>query len=428
MQAGRKFRLGDALVVAQVALSILVLAGAGLLVRTLRNLRHVDAGFDTRNILLFGMSPSLAGYDDARTERLYQDLQEQFATIPGVESASYAEDTFLSGNLMTTDLHLSGQPEKSYVESDTLAVGPGFFATLRIPLLAGHMFTSADFLSASETDAARRAAEKAAQQANASVGAAVSHQTLTGAPIPAVINEAFARKFFGGQNALGQHLDDFNDDPAAPKTPGYQIVGIVGNAKYKDLRRELQPTMYRPQTGGQAHFELRTKGDTAALISAVRDVVDRTDSNLPIFDISTQLERIDQLLTQERLIARLSSFFGILALALACMGLYGLLAYDVTRRTREIGIRMALGAQQDQVLRLVVRQGMVLVIVGGVVGLACAFGVTRYLTTMLYGVRPFDPLTFAGVAALLFAVAALACYIPARRATRADPLIALRYE
>ena len=431
---GRRLHLGGVLVMAQVALSIVVLIGAGLLVRTLQNLRDIDPGFDTQNILTFGIDPTLSGYKEAEIQSLYRNLQDRFSAIPGVTSASYSSDALLSGSLWSTDIHLPGQPEKSSVETDTLAVGPGFFSTMHIRFLAGRTFSASDFASAAATEAAQKAVEDAAKK-SATPGAAAASPaapsaTATGAPIPVIVNETFARRYLGKENPLGRHLDDSEgDEPStAPRSPGYQIIGVAGSTKYDSLRREIDPTMYRPLTGGGAHFELRTAGAPTAVVPTVRDIVSRSGDNLPIFDVATQTEHIDQLLSQERIMARLSSFFGLLALVLACIGLYGLLSYEVTRRTREIGVRMALGAQRREVLRLVVGRGIFLAAVGTAFGVAAAFGVTRYLTSLLYGVRPLDPLTFTAVAILLFAVAFAACAIPARRAMSVDPMVALRYE
>jgi len=432
---GRRLHLGGVLVVGQMALSIVVLIGAGLLVRTLKNLRDINPGFDTQNILLFGINPTLSGYKDSQIDNLYRDLQDRFAALPGVVSASYSSDALLSGSLWSGSIHLPGQPEKSSVQSDMLAVGPGFFSTLHIRLLAGRMFSSADFASAAVTEAAERAVEDAASKAGpantpAAPPAKAASPNSMGAPIPVLINEEFAKRYLGKQNALGVHLDESEgDEPRrTPKPPGYQIVGVVGSTKYADLRREVHPAMYEPLTGGGASFELRTTASTAVLIPLVRDIVNQAGENLPIFDIATQAERIDQLLLQERLIAKLSSFFGLLALVLACIGLYGLLSYEVARRTKEIGVRMALGAQRQQVLNLVVKEGILLAIGGGIFGAAAAFGVTRGLASLLYEVRPLDPFTFAAVGALLLAVAVAACLIPARRAMSVDPMVALRYE
>jgi ABC-type antimicrobial peptide transport system permease subunit len=206
------------------------------------------------------------------------------------------------------------------------------------------------------------------------------------------------------------------------------IIGVVRDAKYDSLRSEISPTAYVPASGGGASFEMRTAVDPTSIIPAVQSVVNQIDSSLPIFGVMTESQSVDQLLFQERLIARLSSFFGILALILACIGLYGLLSYEVSRRTREIGIRMALGAGQRDVLRMVVEEGLELTIAGAVFGVAAALAVTRYLGSILYGVHPGDPVTLIVVAAILMIVALAACWIPARRAARVDPMVALRYE
>jgi predicted permease len=437
-RAGRWFRLGNALVVVQVALSILVLVGAGLLVRTLRNLHEVNPGFDTHNVLLFGLNPTQAGYKDEQTAQLYRNLQAQFAALPGVISASYSAEAPLSNFLMITALHLDGTPRNQSVGSEATWVGADFLPTMRIPMLAGRGFTSADFASAAVTDAAETAADHAWENASAAAAAsgkaaakpAADAALAHAAPVPVIINEAFAKKYFPNQNPIGKHIGDYQGDdyPLGALEPGSVVIGICGNIKYRDLRREIEPAMYEPFTSGGAHFELRTASDPTALIAAVRSVVAHADSNIPLFNVRTQTEQIEDILVHERMMARISSFFALLALALACIGLYGLLSYEVSRRTREIGIRMALGAQPGSVLGLVIRQGIGLAIVGAAVGIGVALGVMRYLKSMLYDVHANDPATMIGVAVLLVLVALAACYIPARRATRVDPMVALRYE
>jgi predicted permease len=403
---GKWFSIGNALVVAQVALAIVVLVGAGLLVRTLANLRNIDVGFDAHNILIFGINPELVGYKGAQVDSFYRDLQGRLAETPGVKSASYSMLPLLNNGLMVMSFHWPGTPEDQNSDADTLGVGPNFFETLHIPFLRGRGFNASDFaLSASN-----------------------GGETPTSAPTPVIVNQAFVEKYLAKENPLGKRFGESPADANGPARPGYEIVGVVRDAKYNSLRREIQAMMYTPQSAGGASFELRTAADPQAILPAIREVVAQVNTNLPLFDVKTESQQIDRLLFQERLVARLSGFFGLLALVLASVGLYGLLSYEVSRRTREIGIRVALGAQAGSVLKLVLRQGIVLVVVGAAVGIGVALGVTRYLSSMLYDVHANDPLTIIAVAVLLTLVALAACYIPARRATRVDPLVALRYE
>jgi predicted permease len=427
-QGGRRVRPGDALVVAQVALSVVVLVGAGLLVRTLHNLQNLDPGFDRQNVLLFGINPSLAGYKDRQAVELYRQLQKRFKALPGVVSASYSEYALLSGDWSANSVHLDGAPPKSNVNAATLRVGLDFFRTMRIPVLAGRVFTPADFASAEATNAVVTAAKEAA--APSSPATAAKPQTKPQpAPEPVLVNQAFARKFFPNQNPVGLHMGNMQrDDPATGPQPGYIIVGIAGDTKYSRLRRDIMPTMFLPLVGNSADFELRSSGHPTALVKQVRAIVSQADNNLPLFNVRTQTQQIEQALYQERLMSRLSSFFAILALILACIGLYGLLSYEVARRTRELGIRMALGAQRRELMRLVVRRGLVLALAGAVIGIGTAIAVTRLMATMLYSVRPYDPATFGGVCILLVLVALAACSIPARRAMRINPMVALRDE
>ena len=434
-QAGRRFRLGDALVVAQVALSIVVLVGAGLLVRTLQKLQTVNPGFDTQNILLFGMNPNLAGYNDRQMAQLYHQLQDRFAALPGVVSASYSESALLSESWSGTDVHLDGAPPKTNVNTATLAVGSDFFSMMRIPMLAGRSFTRADFAAAEATRAAITAAAEAAAASRATPGAHPAAGTthpqteLQAPPVPVIVNHAFVLKFFPNQDPLGKHMGNGQEDePAIGPQPGYRIVGIVSDTRYERLQSDIKPTMFEPLVGNSAHFELRTTGDPTALVKQVRGIVAEADNNLPLFEVRTQTAQIEQTLFKERLMSRLSSFFAILALVLACIGLYGLLSYEVARRTRELGIRMALGAQRRDLMRLVVRHGLTLALVGAIIGIGTSIAVTRLMASMLYGVRPNDPATFAVVSVLLLLVAFAACSIPARRAMRIDPMVALREE
>ena len=242
------------------------------------------------------------------------------------------------------------------------------------------------------------------------------------------MNQAFVRSYFPNSNPLGERFEAEPGDPGEPKSTGYQIVGVVADAKYNSLRREVQPTFYIPNTGSDAFFELRTASDPTAIVPAVRNIVSRESEDLALFRISTQTQTMDRQLSSERITAQLSTFFGLLALVLACLGLYGLLSYEVTRRTREIGIRMAVGAQSHDVVGLVLTKAVGLIVAGAIAGIAVALGVTRFLASLLYGVKAGDPITLAAMAFLLTLVALAACYIPARRATQVDPLVALRYE
>jgi predicted permease len=391
VSGGRRGLFGSSLVVVQVALSILVLVGAGLFLRTLINLKSIDPGFETRNVLLFGIDPTLATYTPERTQTLYSNLQTQLSALPGVTAVSYSSDSLLSGALWAGDITLAGQPADSPALASMLGVGPNFFETMHLPLLAGRTFSSVD----------------------------VESQR----PV-VIVNQTFVNKFFPGRNALGQHLGTTQNE----KKIDHEIVGIAADAKYESVRRKIEPTIYLPIHNTGVYFELRTAMDTAAIIPSVRKIVASLDADLPIFGVKTQTEAADHILFGERLLARLSSIFGAIALLLTCVGLYGLLSYEVTLRTREIGIRSALGAEQNDILRLVVGQGMRLAAIGAALGVALAFALTRFLQSILYGVRASDPLTFASVVMLLAAVAAIACGVPARRASRVDPMAALRYE
>jgi predicted permease len=420
----RWFTIGNALVVAQVALTIVVLVGAGLLVRTLENLKNVDPGFET-HLLTFSVDPTLIGYRGPRIDNFYRDLQERLSTIPGVKSVSFSRFPLLSGSLWEITVHMPGMPEDERVEVNIFSVGPNFLPTMHLHLLAGRDFAAADFAVAQaaqkmETDASRAP----------SAGNTPAKSLTIETPTPVIVNEALVRRYYPATNPLGQQFGqpEGNTTTGASKSFAYTIVGVINDAKYQDLRSRIEPTLYVPYVGANATFELLTAGNPLAATAAVRSIVNQMDSNLPVFDVKTQTQLIDDLIGRERLVARLSSFFGLLSLALARIGVYGLLSYEVSRRTREIGIRMALGAQERKVLRLVVRQGLMLAVVGAVLGVGLALAATRYLASMLFNVPPNDPATIVAVTALLALVALAACYIPARRATRVDPMVALRYE
>jgi len=407
------FHSGSVLVVAQVALTVIVLVGAGLLVHTLARLERVDPGFETDNILTFQVDPTLTGYKGEKLGVFFRDLRDRFTAVPGVTSASYSTLTLLSQSLWTTGFRLHGLSTEKESDANVLRVGPEFFGTMRMPLRAGRDFTAAEY-----------------EMEGTKPDARCSNSSVSGTPVAAVVNESFVRKYFPSQNPIGQRFGGGKDPDAGPDDcaeSGWQIVGVVRDARYSNLWDELRPTIYEPSGEGGV-FELHTAGDPRAAISSVREVLKRSGFDLPVFGIKTQQKLIEDLLFQQRLLADLSTLFGLLALLLACIGLYGLLAFEVAGRTREIGVRMALGARGSDVLRQVVARGLRLAAIGALIGIAAALGVTRFLRSMLFGLEPGDPLTFAAVTVLLLLVAFLACYGPARRATRVDPLVALRYE
>ena len=408
-----RFRLGNILVVAQVAMTVVVMVGAGLVVHTLQNLRSLDPGFATGSLLTFDVDAMLTGYKGERMAAFYRDLRDRFAAIPGVTAVSYSSSILLSGSLWSTDFHLPGTPPKSTKTADYMPVGPQFFETMKIPVLRGRKFKPEEYELTARTEVDKQARARVAE--------------------PVIVNDAFVHAYFPNVNPIGQpfgaYVPGVNGDPSPDETAsaGWQIVGVVRDAKYESLRSSIAPTIYVPASEGGS-FELRTSRDPMAVAPDVRDVVRQAGNDIPVVNIRTQTETIERQLFQERLVARLASLFGLVALLLAAIGLYGLLAHEVTRGTREIGIRVALGAPSGQVLGRVVRQGVVLAAFGLAIGAAASLAVTRLLSSMLFEVKPGDPVTLIGVSLLLMLVALAACYIPARRASHVDPLVALRHE
>jgi predicted permease len=387
--------LTKALIVVQVSISLVLMIGAALLVRTLNNLEAVDVGFNRENLLLFRVDPLLSGYKSAQIPDLYQRMTERIEAVPGVRSATMSRHPLLSGSSRNSNITALGDANQSDEPVYVHNVAANFLDTIEIPLLLGRGLTIHD-------DAR--------------------------SPKVAVANQAMARKYFGDANPIGRRFV-FGSRPENANQ--IEIVGVVRDVKYTDLRQDIPPTVYTPylqDTPGQMNFEVRTAGDAAAMAAAIRDAVREVDSNLPLFDVKTQTQQAAESLMQERLFATLSSFFGVLAMLLACVGLYGVMSYGVTRRTNEIGIRMALGATSPRVLSMVMRETMLVVGIGVVIGLGTAVAVTRLIATMLYGLAPNDPVTITVAVVLMVTVAALAGYIPARRASRVDPMIALRYE
>ncbi len=396
--------LSKSLVAAQVSLSVLLLIGAGLLLRSLHNLQRVDAGFNTRNLLLFGVNPNLIDYKDERLVNLYQQMFERLEAVPGVQSVTFSRMPLLSRGSSDRSFYLPNtptEPDGTRKKSGQVylhQVRENFLEAMEIPLLLGRGLTVQD-------DAR--------------------------APRVAVVNQTFAGRYFPNENPIGKRFS-FDSD----KTGDVEIVGLARDAKYTRQRDETPPTAYLPwkqelSSVGTVTFEVRTAGDPNSFVGGIRQAVRDVDGNLPLNNMKTQVEQADETLAMERLFAKLLSLFGLLAQQLAFIGLYGVMAYMVSQRTHEIGIRMALGANRGTVLTMILKQGMTLTLVGLALGLLGAYVLTKYLeslTNMLYGVEPRDPLTFGAIAALLTLVALVACYIPARRATKVDPLVALRYE
>jgi predicted permease len=404
-------RLSKGLIVVQVALSLLLLVGAGLFIRTLSNLQRVNLGFNQENLLVFTLQPEQSGYKDERLLQFYQQLFARLDNLPGVRVATFGKVALIANDNWFFDILLPGETEMTdggkHI-TDRQAVRENYFATLEIPFLRGRGFTTQDNQRA---------------------------------PKVAIVSQTFADKFFPNDDVLGQRVTVIDNKHEV------EIIGVVADTKYETQREEIQPLIYTPwqQEGaviGEMHFALRTAGEPSALAGTVRQVVRELDGNLPVTELGTQTARSQATLGRERLSARLLSFFGGVALLLAAIGLSGVLAYSVAQRTNEIGIRMALGAQARDVLRLVVWQGMKLVLVGLTVGALTGYALKRLLASeyfgaeewqrqvaeQLYGVKGTDPLTFAAIAALLTLVALVACWLPARKASRVDPLAALRHE
>jgi predicted permease len=394
---GSKSLLGKSLLVVQIAISLVLLVGAGLFLRTLQNLRQVDVGFNPQNLMLFRVNPTLNQYDNQKRTALYRDMIDRLAAVPGVQAVAMSQPALLSGSVNSTSIFVQGRTYSGDIrQSDSinrLVISPNFFDVMGIRLLSGRGLTDRD----NET-----------------------------APKVVLINEAAARKYFPGENPVGRRFGS-----SVEKSGEQEIVGVARDVKYNSVREPAPPTMFVPYQQaqvGNAVFELRTAGATASATGAVREAVRQIDPNLPIMDISTQIEQIERRFQQEKVFAQAYSMFGMLALLLASIGLFGLMSYNVARRTNEIGIRMALGAQRWDVLRLVMRESMTLVVIGVVLGLGIAIAASRLVATLLYGLEPRDITTMVTAVGVMVAVSALAGYLPARRASRVDPIVALHYE
>jgi predicted permease len=395
----KKHRPGESLIVVQVAASVVLMIGAGLFVRTLANFKSHDFGFDQRNLLTFGLNPTRAGYHDARLVNLYTQLLDGIQALPGVRAATLIENAPFSGwSSKNSSVSVEGSAQNpSNSQMYWQRVGPDFFSTMGIPIVLGRGIQRTD---------------------------------TAASPKVAVVDETFTKNYFPGENPVGHRFSlSSKYDPAN----SYEIVGVVRPAELTDVNPGVHPKGYVsyaqfPKNLGQMFFEVRAEGPPATIVSELRNAVRQTDASLPLIALKTQAEETSEALSFQRLLARLTTIFGLLALLLAMIGLYGTLAYAVTRKTHEIGIRMALGAKPTNVLGMVLRQGITLTLIGVAFGVVATFGATRLISSMIFGVSPYDPLTFVAVAAILSIVALLACYIPARRAMKIDPMVALRYE
>ncbi len=392
--AGKLLSLRSGLIVMQVALSLPLLVSAALLVRTLQNLRSVDTGFGKENVLLASLNPSLNGYSPEKSHSFYNELLVRTRALPGVAAASLASDSPISGGWDENGIVVEGytprQGEK--MVSDATYVSSDYFKSLSIPFVLGRDFSAED---------------------------------RAGSPPVAIINEKMARYYFGATNPIGKRI-------GMGETPDTTIIGVVKDAKYINLRENTRRHFYiattqEPRLGNLA-LHVKTQGDTQAVAEELRAEIKSMDPHLPLYNINTLGTEIDESLVQERLVTWLSSAFGVLATLLTALGLYGVLTFSVARRTREIGIRVALGAQRRDVFKLIMTRGLVLVGVGVLAGVGGSFAVSRLIAALLFGVTPNNAITLIVASLGLIAVALLACYLPARRATKVDPLVALRYE
>jgi len=394
-RASARFR--TALVTAQIALSMALLISAGLFIKSLANVSRVDLGIRVDSVVMFGISPQLNGYTPARSSALFQQAEEALAAAPGVQGVAASMVPLLSGSNYGTGVSVQGFQNGPDVDNGALfdEVSAGYFRTLGVPLLAGREFTSSD---------------------------------VAGAPKVAVVNEEFARKFGLGHDAVGKAMAL----GGKPKSLDIQIVGLIRNIVYSDVKgkpRALFYTPYRQDTTlGYLHFYVRAARSPEQMLREVPTVMKQLDPNLPIEEVKTMPQQIRQNVYLDRMISLLSTAFAALATLLAAVGLYGVLAYTVSRRTREIGVRMALGADASRVRGMVLRQVAIMTLVGALIGLAAAFALGRTAQSLLFGLSPHDPMVVIVSVLVLAAVALTAGFMPAYRASRVDPIKALRYE
>jgi predicted permease len=388
--------LGKGLVITQIALSMVLLIGAGLFVRTLVNLSRTTLGFRSDRLLLFELDPPRTRYSGTQMTMLYRQLEEKIAAIPGVQSVSLSNIAIIGDGYSGTTFHLPGRSAQSNQERVQInSVGTDFFRTMGIPLLQGRAFTEHDTPSA---------------------------------PTVAVVNQALARRFFPRENPIGQIFEADSDDANGP----IQIIGVAADTRYADLRAETPPILYIPyqQQPNASHMivEVHTAAEPDAVLSQVRASVEMLDRELPMIDVRTMTDQLTASLSAERVFANLTAGFGLLALVLAAIGIYGIMAYTVSRRNQEIGLRMALGEQPASVVWMVLREALGMLAIGLVAGIGCSVALSRFIAAQLFGLRAFDTWTYVAAIALLTAVAVVSSFLPARRASTIDPLTTLRHE
>jgi predicted permease len=412
-------RTHSLLAVLECALAVVLLTGAGLLIRSFLHLQSVNPGFNPAGVLLARVSPPLSLHGN-RGEAYFQQVRERIAAIPGVQAVASTDDFLIRG---TPDeaITIEGRPPASEGETSQLNsadASPEFFQTLGVPLLRGRFFTRADALAKSQLLSVPR------PQGPPSVSTTATGPTERPPAEAAIINETFARRFFPNEDPLGKR---FYFGPPS-KIYWYEIVGVVGDMHRQGLERQPIPEYFGPHLGGTADVIVRVNGAPSAFGAMVREAIRSVDQNALILNVTTAEARLGELSAERRLNTWLLALFAALALLLAVIGIYGVMHYSVAQRRHEIGVRLALGAQSADVLRLVIGQGLRLMLGGVALGLLAAFALTRVLAHLLFGVGAHDPLTFGGVALLLIGVAIIACYLPARRAAQVDPLVALRCE
>jgi predicted permease len=404
-----RFSLGRLLVVSQIAISLLLLVAAGLFARTLSNMQSLEMGFSRENILLFKLNARQAGHRDPEIISFFSNLEKRFAALPGVRRVTVTNSPLIGNGAWGWPVVPVGTPQPedapsghgsgfSRAATHVLATGPGFFTTMRIPLLAGRDFDERD---------------------------------RPGSPAVAIVNQAWVKTNLDDRHPVGQYVVSYGP---GLKPQEMEIIGVAGNTKYDDLAGDFPSIVYMPYEQNlnvpvaEMTFFLRTNGDPLSYASAIGKIVHDADARIPVTHLNTQASEIDGEMNQEILFARVCTGFALLALVIACVGLYGTMSYTVARRTGEIGIRMALGAQRGAVVWMVLREVLILAAVGLAIGVPTALGTSKFVESFLFGLQHNDPRSLAMAIAILLSASLVAGYFPARKASRIDPMVALRHE